>query len=122
MENMIQTISGLAQQIVFYSLLNSVVTYGLLMTVKSMVAKSHQDPADVVISKWIGTGITYGLGIVMGFIINHHKWYVDVVYGLCIGACSVAMYKSAVQSFLNLIPSLFNKIFGSSNPPAGDKP
>lgn len=107
-----QEISLLAQQILFYSILVSIVTYGLMMTLRSVLAKPKQDPNEVVLSKWVGVLVTYIMGILCSFILNDNQvWWKIFVFGLSIGSCSVAIYKSAVQSFLNLIPAVFDKMF-----------
>jgi hypothetical protein len=77
------------------------------------LAKPSQDINDVVISKWVGVGITYGIGILFAFVIGNNGWVKNLTFGLAIGSCSVAAYKAVIQSFLNLIPSTFDKIFNS---------
>ena len=100
--------STLINEIIFYSIINSFVTFGLLQTVKSIIDKEE-------ISRFVGLVITYVLGIIMGFLLSNipEMWH-KLVYGIFIGCTSVAVYKSAVQALLGIIPSLVDKFFNVS--------
>jgi hypothetical protein len=103
-------VSDLAGQILFYASLDSIMTYGLLMSVKSLLKKDGI-PQEVKLSPWVGIITTYTLGIVMAFFINNTDVIRKAVFGLAIGCVSTAIYESAVKSLLNIIPTVFDKIF-----------
>lgn len=96
----------LVKEVVFYSIINSFVTFGVIQTILKIVDKDS-------IHRFYGLGITYGLGLIMGFMItNGDPIWQKIVWGVSIGAVSVALYKSAVQSLLNVIPAIVGRIFG----------
>ena len=97
----------LVKEVIFYSIINSFMVYGLHQTILKIIDKE-------IIHRFWGLGITYSLGFVMGFMLtNGDPVWQKLLWALSVGACSVAIYKSAVQSLLGIIPALVEKIFGS---------
>lgn len=97
---------NLIKEVIFYSVLNSFVVFGLSSTILRVANKDSM-------SRFINLSITYALGITMGFMLkdNFPIWQ-KLVYGLSIGAISIALYKSAIQALLNLIPTLVERLVG----------
>jgi len=92
------------KEVLSYAILNSIVVFGILQTVAKFIGEEK------IKALYIGTIVTYIAGIVMGFMIQQDlKMWESVSYGLFIGSVSVAVYKSATQSLLQVIPKLFNK-------------
>ena len=101
--------SELIQEIIFYSVINSFVVFGITKTLKKLLKKEK-------LHRFISIGVTYFLGIIMGFLLKFelHIWE-KILFGFFIGSCSVAVYKSAIQVLLDVIPSIVNKFFKKSN-------
>lgn len=107
-------ISALAYQVFFYSILNSIVTYGLLCTIDKLI-----DPLDKKEDKhhpFVALTLTYGIAMSMGFLVrstylNGNIWPY-ILIGICIGSVSVAAYKSVIKSFLEIIPRMVEKVLG----------
>lgn len=90
--------------------LNSFVVHGIKMSISTVLNKEN-------LHRFVGLGLIYVAGIVQGFTLGtdiHLPTWLKIVYGLFIGSISVAIYKSAVQSLLSLVPSIINKFIGSS--------
>ena len=103
-------------EVVFYSVFNSFIVYGILQTILKVVNKE-------TISRFWGLGITYVLGMIFGFMLyNQLPTWQKIIYGIGIGSASVACYKSAISSLLQLIPAVTAKIIGVSAPTASTLP
>jgi hypothetical protein len=99
--------SDLIQEIIFYSIINSFVVFGIVKTLKKLLGEKQ-------LHKAISVGITYFLGIIMGFLLKSDLLiWEKILFGFFISSCSVAVYKSAIQTLLNLIPFIVNKFFGN---------
>lgn len=108
-------ITQLIQEIIFYSIVNSFVTFGIVKTIQKITEKEK-------LNRFIGLSITYGIGIITGFMIKSGLGIWErLAYGFFIGACSVAIYKSATQSLLDLIPSIVEKIIGKKSNPENEE-
>jgi hypothetical protein len=92
----------LSKQILIYSIINSFVVYGILETVKKIYLNS--------IHRFVGLIITYVLGMVMGFMFSgvDTTWH-KIIWGLCLGGISIGIYKTAIKSLLEIIPTLMNR-------------
>jgi hypothetical protein len=110
-------ISALAYQVLFYSILNSIVVYGLLCTFDKLI-----DPLDKKEDKhspYVALFLTYGIGAYMGLLVksdylNGDLWP-HILIGVCIGSTSVAAYKAVIKSFLEIIPRMVDKVFEKKN-------
>jgi divalent metal cation (Fe/Co/Zn/Cd) transporter len=95
----------LIAQIVFYSIINSFVVFGVLKTIKKIADKEK-------LNRFIGLGVTYIVGIIMGFMIwSTIPIWEKIAYGFFIGCTSIAVYESATKSLLDIIPTIINAIF-----------
>ena len=98
-----ESIVELVKQIVFFSCLCSIVTFGLMQTFLKIVDKEE-------LHRFVGIITTYIIGMVMGLML-----FGDVVlwqkfcYGFFIGSTAIALYKSVVQSMLEIVPLLMKK-------------
>lgn len=96
-------ITELIQEIIFYSVINSFVVFGILQTIKRILETE-------TLNRFVGLGITYGIGVLMGFMLQFQvpTWQ-KIMFGVFIGSCSVSVYKSATQSLLDLIPAVVER-------------
>ena len=102
------TLTQLIEQIIFYSICNSFVVFGILQTIKRITEKE-------TLNRFIGLGVTYAIGIIMGFMLwNDIPIWQKIIHGFFIGSTSVAVYKSATQSLLEIIPTLVERFFKSN--------
>ena len=99
-------ISNLIYEIIFYSVINSFVTFGIIQTIKCILDKDK-------LNRFVGINATYIMGMIMGFLLSDISvlWQ-KIIYGFFIGCTSIAVYKSAIQSLLGIIPGLVGKFFG----------
>lgn len=96
-------IGAITKQVIYFSIINSFVVFGILSTIKKLADKEK-------LHRFIGVVLTYCVGFIMGFMIaGVDIWWQKLVYGLAIGSCSVAVYKSATKSLLEIIPTVVNK-------------
>ena len=93
----------LIQEVIFYSIANSFVVFGVLKTLKRILEKRK-------LHRFVSIGITYILGIIMGFMLKSELLlWEKIIFGFFIGSCSVAVYKSAIKTLLDIVPSLAEK-------------
>ena len=93
----------LIQEVIFYSVANSFVVFGILKTIKKALDKKK-------LNRFVSIIITYGLGFVMGFMVKFELiLWERLMFGFFIGACSVAVYKAAIQTLLDLIPNIVGR-------------
>jgi len=89
------------RQVFYASILNSFIVYGILQTVNKIIEKK--------VHRFIGIGLTY----VGGYLCTFYFGMTDIVFilitGMVIGCLSVGIYKSAVQSLLEVVPAIVNK-------------
>ena len=96
----------LVYNIILCAVLNSFIVYGLLQTLLKIVNKEEIHRA------W-GLVINYICGFVFGFIWNMaDAWYSNLFIGFIIGNTSTALYKAAINSLLQVIPALIDKLLG----------
>jgi len=97
------------KDIIFYSIYVSFISFGIIETITQLFNKTK-------LNKFLSLGIVYFIGLIFSFsFIPNTFFYQKLIEGIGIGSVSVAVYKSAIQSLLNLIPSLVDKIMGTSS-------
>ena len=98
----------LAYNIILCAVLNSFIVYGVLQTLLKIVNKEE-------IHRFWGVAINYICSFVFGFIWNMaDTWYSNLFIGFIIGNTSTALYKAAINSLLQVIPALIDKLLGVS--------
>ena len=99
----------LVKEVVFYSIVNSFVVFGIMNTILKILDKEE-------VNRFVGLGVTYFTGMIFGFMFSYDgtPLWQKFVWGISVGAVSVSIYKSAVQSLLTIIPSLVDRIFNNN--------
>jgi len=96
-------IIDLSKQLLLYSVINSFVIFGLMSTIRKIANRED-------IHRLVGIILTYSVAIIMGFMFSGvDETWKKVVWGLFLGNTSIAVYKSATQSLLEIIPTIVKK-------------
>lgn len=94
-------------QVLYAAVINSVIVYGILKTIKKLL--EHK-----TFPVWISVGLTYGMGfgISAAFKGLTYGVWVYLILSVLIGCLSVALYESIIKAVLGVVPKLINKISG----------
>lgn len=93
----------LSKQLLIFSAINSFVIFGLMSTIRKIANKED-------IHRLVGIILTYAIAILMGFMFSGiDVTWKKVVWGVFLGNTSIAVYKSATQSLLEIIPNIVKK-------------
>ena len=93
----------LISEVIFYSIANSFVVFGILKTLKKAFEKRK-------LHRFVSISVTYILGFIMGFMLKSELLFWEkIMFGFFISSCSVAVYKAAIQSLLDIVPNIVNR-------------
>ena len=96
----------LTYNIVLCALLNSFTVYGILQTLLKIIDRKE-------IHRFVGLGINYLCGFIFSYVWNMaDTWYSNLFIGFIIGNTSTVLYKAAINSLLQVIPALIDRVLG----------
>jgi len=98
-------ITDLSVQILICACMNSFLVCGFKTTLQK-VLNNKRAP------KIVNLFINYVSAFVFVLFFDYLYWYQYIAIGFLIGCVSVAVYKSALESLMNLIPAVIKKIAG----------
>jgi hypothetical protein len=109
---LMETFSGLIKQVVFYSIVCSIISEGIKKTIKVIMNKGQEES----INRFIGLGLIYTLGVSSGFLLESEvisNVFMKIFLGITIATTGVVCYDSIIKSILEIVPKITNKLLGS---------
>ena len=94
-------------QIFYAALLNTIIVYGVLETLKKMFFKFFLLDKSI----YVGIVLTYVGGFLCTIFFQFDIMSVQILTGLVIGCLATALYKAMVKQVLSLPEKIVNKIF-----------